>query len=71
VLIANALLATAMPPNKLKLLMAALVILAFVDPTANVVSARKSPRNLLDVNVVTLVPASTANAVWARRSLLK
>jgi len=61
VLIANALLAIAMPPNKSRLLMAALVTLAFVDPTANVASARKSQRKLLDVNVVTPVPALIAN----------
>ena len=61
VLTANALLATAMLKNKSKLSMAALVTLAIVDPTANVVSARKSPSKLPDANVVIPALVLTAN----------
>ena len=49
--------------------MAALVIPASVAPTANVVSARRSPSKLLDANVVTPALVLTANVAWARKSL--
>ena len=55
---ANALFATAMLKNKSKLLMVALVTLAIVNPTANVVWAKKSLlRRALGVIVVILVLA--------------
>jgi len=61
---ANALLATAMLKNKSKLLMDVLVILAFVDPTANVAWARKPLlRRALGVIVVILVLALIVNVV--------